>query len=74
MKTNIYFLGHLHQVRSFGRSLSVSTLWTPTKSFNDSGCVDLDMDSHVSMDDMQFVWKLNKEVCPTCLSILEWEC
>jgi len=53
--------GHLHQVRSFGRSLSVSTLWTPTKSFNDSECVDLDMDSHVSMEDMQFVWKLNKE-------------
>jgi len=53
--------GHLHQVRSYGRSLSVTTLWTPTKTFNDTGCENLNMTNHVSLNELDFVWKLNED-------------
>jgi len=53
--------GHLHQVRSYGRSLSVTVLWTPRKSFNDTGCENLNITESVSLKDLNFVWKLNKE-------------
>jgi len=53
--------GHLHQVRSYGRSLSVSTLWTPRKSFNDTGCAELNVTEPITLKDLQFVWKLNEE-------------
>ena len=50
--------GYLHQVRSYGRSLSVSTLWTPTREFNDTGCAAENETEHFSMRDVNFVWKL----------------
>jgi len=51
--------GHLHQVRSYGRSFSFTTLWTPTQAFNETGCSDLDVSSHIrSLADIDFVWKL----------------
>lgn len=51
--------GHLHQVRSYGRSFSYTTLWTPTTNFNETGCSDLDVNSHArSLADIDFVWKL----------------
>lgn len=53
--------GHLHQVRSYGRSLSVTTLWTPRKTFNDTGCAELNMTAPVSLNELSFMWKLNKE-------------
>ncbi|XP_039272410.1 bifunctional peptidase and arginyl-hydroxylase JMJD5-like [Styela clava] len=50
--------GHLHQVRSYGRSLSFSTLWTPQKEFNDTGCAEADIERYTTMNELYFMWKL----------------
>ena len=57
--TRLFNSGHMHQVRSYGRSFSYTTLWTPTQTFNETGCSDLDVASHIrSLADIDFVWKL----------------
>nr|XP_002126088.2 lysine-specific demethylase 8-like [Ciona intestinalis] len=50
--------GHLHQVRSYGRSLSTSILWTPTRAFNDTGCAVTNMSEPVALSELSFIWKL----------------
>ncbi|CAK8691779.1 unnamed protein product [Clavelina lepadiformis] len=50
--------GHLHQVRSYGRSLSIATLWTPTREFNDSDCAVANSTEQMFMDEANYVWKL----------------
>ena len=50
--------GHLHQVRSYGRSLSIATLWTPTREFNDSDCAVANSTEQIFMDEANYVWKL----------------
>lgn len=69
-----FIIGHLHQVRSYGRSLSYTTLFTPMKMFNGTGCVNKTEEDTTETDDKETsveftpfselysVWKLNDEV------------
>ena len=49
------FLGYIHQVRSYNRTISVTTLFSPTSFFNSSGCEDLDM-GYLPMSEAPIHW------------------
>ena len=48
-------LGYIHQVRSYKRSISVTTLFSPTRTFNSSGCENLNM-SYTPMSEAPIHW------------------
>ncbi|XP_065174902.1 bifunctional peptidase and (3S)-lysyl hydroxylase Jmjd7-like [Sycon ciliatum] len=48
--------GYLHQVRSYTRSISETLLFTPTRWFNDSNCNTTDVDSYMSLADVELKW------------------
>lgn len=47
--------GYLHQVRSYGRSISETLLFTPTRWFNDSDCETTDL-GYTSLADVELKW------------------
>ena len=47
--------GYLHQVRSYGRSISETLLFTPARYFNDSDCDSADL-SEKTLADIELKW------------------
>ncbi|XP_050404429.1 uncharacterized protein LOC126820477 [Patella vulgata] len=48
--------GYLHQVRSYGRSISVTILITPTPEFDDAGCKKKQFTKIKTLSDAAFMW------------------
>ncbi|EDV29594.1 uncharacterized protein TRIADDRAFT_52143 [Trichoplax adhaerens] len=48
--------GYIHQVRSYNRTISVTTLFSPTSFFNSSGCDDLDIKHLPPMSEAPIHW------------------
>ncbi|PIK60065.1 putative Fanconi anemia group D2 protein [Apostichopus japonicus] len=51
--------GHIHQVRSYGRSISATSLFTTYPEFDDSDCKDKTF-SYTSMKEMNVMWTYKK--------------
>ena len=61
----ILFIVHIHQVRAYGRSLSVTTLFTEEiighkKHFTSQGCSDTLLKEYHTMADIDFHWTYEK--------------
>lgn len=58
----VYFLEYIHQVRGYGRTLAVTTLFTADvqDDFNSEDCTEEIMSTNYTMADIQFLWTYKK--------------
>ncbi|XP_019622008.1 PREDICTED: lysine-specific demethylase 8-like [Branchiostoma belcheri] len=52
--------GYFYQVRSYGRSIAGSILWSPLPEFDDSDCASADIDQFTPLSQVNMMWTYKK--------------
>ncbi|XP_078684771.1 lysine-specific demethylase 8-like [Branchiostoma floridae x Branchiostoma belcheri] len=52
--------GYFHQVRSYGRSVAATIMWSPLNHFDDSDCAATDIDKYTALSDVTIQWTYKK--------------
>ncbi|XP_078591174.1 lysine-specific demethylase 8-like [Branchiostoma floridae x Branchiostoma japonicum] len=52
--------GYFHQVRSYGRSVAATIMWSPLDYFDDSDCATTDIDRYTALSDVRLQWTYKK--------------